>query len=146
MLVPDDEPDGSWTDVTFGVVAMEGSPTRIGSWSTRGWVGRSKRAELSVARGPAFQDSPWIWVSERHSCDDRGGDQEAGTEYFFRIDGDRLATVDQLIAIDPTQRCVKSIDARFEAEAPLRLVVEADEETSRYAFGEASGFQFVSDR
>ena len=141
MLRPDDEPDGSWTDLTFGVVALEaGGSARIGSWSTRGWVGRSEHRELSVGLGPSFQDPAWIWVSERHSCDDREDGTIAGNEYFFRIDGGRLAAVDELLTVDPSQHCVRSIDARFESEPPLRFLVEEDGRPHRYVFDEAEGF------
>ena len=138
MLAPDDGPDGSWTDLTFGVVALErGDSPWIGSWYTRGWVARSKHAELVVGHGPAFADPPLVWVGERHSCDE-SMQSWAGSDYVFRVEDGRLPTLDEITTVDPSENCVESIAVRFEPEPPLRFVSTAGRYTHTFTFDRAT--------
>jgi len=126
-MLHNEEPDGSWADLSYGVVRVEGVGQE--GFVSRGWVTRSPglRLDLEVeGRGVGAV----IRVGVRYGCP--GG--EAGKDVVFRVRADGLAKLDELHTVDPSVDCARSWTTRIASTEPVVLQTTVDGEVARYRY------------
>lgn len=91
LLRPGPAADGSWLDLSLGILGDGGA---FGLWISRGWVARAERVELVILPAPG---AGLVAVSERFvDTDDRFG----AYEHFFARDAGAVREVDELVVVE----------------------------------------------
>jgi hypothetical protein len=137
LLRPEPALDGSYVDVSVGVirVPLENQLARA-TWISRGWVARSKKVDLVIATAPGYPDPPVFAISERFA------DAEGGlgvSEYVFRLEGDKLRLLDELVTVDASEQTAASYDSGFVPGPSLTFRTEHDGRVDTFVFDPATG-------